>query len=69
MGAILLPMSDKLVKKAEVAEFFSVSVRTVDNWITRRVIPFIRVTPKTIRFDLDEVRNAINRNGLQREIR
>jgi excisionase family DNA binding protein len=44
-----------------VAREFGVSIRTVDKWIHEKKIPFVKISERLIRFDLDEVDKAINR--------
>lgn len=53
------PVETLFVKKAEVAKAFGVSARTVDNWVARRMIPYIAVSPRMHLFDLEEVRTAL----------
>ena len=47
------------IKKAELARALGVSARTVDNWIARRVIPYIAVSPRMHLFDLENVKAAL----------
>lgn len=47
------------VKKAELARALGVSARTVDNWVARRTIPYIAVSPRMHLFDLEDVRAAL----------
>lgn len=53
------PTDTLFVKKAELARAFGVSARTVDNWVARRAIPYIAVSPRMHLFDLEEVRAAL----------
>jgi len=48
-----------LLTKPEVAERLQVTLRTVDSWMAEGVIPFIRIGRKAIRFDWNEVMEAI----------
>ncbi len=50
-----------LVKKKAVARDNEVSERTIDNWIRDKRIPFVRVSPRLIRFNLARVRAALRR--------
>ena len=45
----------KLIKKVELAKRLSVSPRTIDDWVAKRIIPVIAVTPRTYLYDFDEV--------------
>lgn len=47
------------VKKAELARAVGVSCRTVDNWVARRMIPYVAVSPRMHLFDLEEVKSAL----------
>lgn len=51
---------ERWVGKKEVAEHFKISVRTVDNWMKRRLLPYIR-TGRNVRFKLSEAEETINR--------
>jgi len=48
------------VGKKGVAEHFKISARTVDNWMKRGLLPYIRIG-KNVRFKLSEAEEAINR--------
>jgi excisionase family DNA binding protein len=47
--------------KAELAEFLGVSPRTVDNYVSARRIPFIKLGPRLVRFRLADVERALKR--------
>jgi len=49
------PNSLGLMNRVEVAAIFSVDPRTVDNWVSRRQIPFIRFNKRTM-FSRDALR-------------
>lgn len=53
------PTETHFVKKAELARALGVSPRTVDNWVSRRMIPYIAVSPRMHLFDLDDVKAAL----------
>jgi hypothetical protein len=50
------------VKKAELARAVGVSARTVDNWVAKRMIPYVAVSPRMHLFDLEEVKVALREN-------
>jgi len=50
-----------LLTKQELATALGVSPRTIDNWMAQRRIPFIRITSRLIRFDLNRVKEALAR--------
>jgi len=49
------------VKKAELARAFGVSTRTVDNWLARRLIPHVAVSPRLHLFNVQEVEEALRK--------
>jgi excisionase family DNA binding protein len=51
---------DKLVGKTAVAEYFDVTVRTVEYWMRAKKIPFYKVAG-TVRFRLSEIEQALAR--------
>ena len=52
---------ERWVGKKGVAEHFKISVRTADNWMKRRLLPYIRIG-KNVRFKLSEAEESLNRN-------
>lgn len=56
------------VRKKDVAKHLNISVRTVDNWMSKGVLPHIRLGERGVFFKLSEVDEAVNRrfkrNGL-----
>ena len=48
-----------LVKKCELAKVFSVSPRTVDNWVAQRLIPYLAPSPRMHLFDVSAVKKAL----------
>ena len=51
-----------LIKKKELAKRLSVSPRTIDNWVAKRIIPFIRVGPRFYLYDFEAVLSAIKKH-------
>lgn len=51
-----------LIKKKELAKRLSVSTRTIDNWVAKRVIPFIHVGPRFYIYEFDAVLAAIRQH-------
>ena len=47
------------VKTPQLAEMLGVSQRTIARWISEKRIPYYQVTPRTIFYDVDEVREAL----------
>ncbi len=56
------------VKKADCAKHLNISLRTLNNWMGKGVIPYIRLGERRVFFKLSEVDEAVNRrfkrNGL-----
>jgi len=55
----ITPHTHPLVKKKILAETLGVSVRTVDNWVAQRLIPYLAPSPRLHLFDPDAVRTAL----------
>jgi excisionase family DNA binding protein len=51
----------KRATKREVAREYRVSLRTVDTWIAEKKIPFMKLSPRLVRFDLDAVDRPLAR--------
>ncbi|MDP7309454.1 MAG: hypothetical protein QF405_17555 [Roseibacillus sp.] len=47
------------VRKAELAQLLSVSPRSIDNWIAKRMIPVIATSPRLHLFDVEAVKGAL----------
>lgn len=58
-AAAITPM---LTDKKGVAKAFSVSVRTVGNWLEKGTIPHLKFSDRFLRFDLAEVRAALDQH-------
>ena len=57
----------KLVTKPELAARYGVVVRTVDNWIAERRVPFLKIGRKMVRFDPVECDAALQRFKINAE--
>jgi hypothetical protein len=44
-----------LVKKAELSKRLSVCNRQIDEWIRKMVIPYVKIGPHCIRYDVEDV--------------
>jgi hypothetical protein len=49
----------RLVNKKAVAKAASVSCRCVDNWMAEGRIPFLKLSPRCVRFEIDRVLGAL----------
>ena len=54
-----------IVKTEELARQLGVTPETVRRWARRGLIPSMRVSPKVIRFDVDEVARVLRDRGQQ----
>ncbi len=52
----------KVIRKKELAKRLSVSTRTVDNWMAKRLIPYIQVTPRFYLYEFEAVLEAIKKH-------
>jgi excisionase family DNA binding protein len=53
----ITPLSDRPVDKDRLAEYFGVSRRTIDYWVEKGRIPYIRIG-NTVRFKIKDVERA-----------
>ncbi|NNC39925.1 MAG: hypothetical protein HKN95_04450 [Acidimicrobiia bacterium] len=51
-----------LIKKKELAKRLSVSTRTIDNWVAKRTIPYIQVSPRFYLYEFKAVLEALKKN-------
>jgi excisionase family DNA binding protein len=49
------------LSKQELALAVGVSPRTIDNWMAQKRIPFLRLSARLIKFNLDRVKAALAR--------
>ena len=51
-----------LIKKKELAKRLSVSTRTIDTWVGKRLIPYIQITPRFYLYDFEAVLAAVRKH-------
>ncbi|MEI7912188.1 MAG: hypothetical protein WCK77_21345 [Verrucomicrobiota bacterium] len=51
-----------LIKKKELAKRLSVSTRSIDTWVGKRMIPYIQITPRFYLYDFEAVLVAIRKH-------
>ena len=51
----------RLLSKAELSQQLGVGVRTIESWMAQRRIPFLRLSARLVKFDLDNVVAALSR--------
>ncbi len=52
-------LTSQLVRKRQLATLMSVSPRTIDGWVAKRMIPFIEPNPRLHLFDPAAVKSAL----------
>ena len=52
---------NKMVKKAELCARYSVSSRTIENWMTSEILPFCKPSYGIVRFDPEACDKALER--------
>jgi hypothetical protein len=45
--------SRRLVTKKTIAARYGVSIRTVNNWMRRRILPYTKMSSRMVRFDVE----------------
>lgn len=51
--------ASQLVRKRQLSKLMSVSPRTIDGWVSKRMIPFIEPNPRLHLFDPVAVKSAL----------
>jgi excisionase family DNA binding protein len=51
----------KPLTTAQLADHLTVTPRTIQNWRDARKIPFLRITARSFRYDLDQVERALSK--------
>jgi hypothetical protein len=54
-----------LLKRVQLARAINVSPRSVDNWQKKRRIPFLKISPRCVRFHLPSVLAALRKFEVQ----
>ena len=50
-----------LISKKELAGIVGVSVRSIENWMAQKRIPFLRLSPRMCKFNAERVLAALGR--------
>jgi hypothetical protein len=56
------PVQPTLIKKKELAKRLSVSTRSIDVWVGKRIIPYIQITPRFYLYDFEAVLAAVRKH-------
>lgn len=51
-----------VIRKKELAKRLSVSTRTIDNWMAKRLIPYIQISPRFYLYEFEAVLEAIKKH-------
>lgn len=62
-------MEHDLMTAEQLAERLGVKPRTIRGWMRAGIIPSTRLTPKVIRFDLEQVVTALKQRQAATEVR
>ena len=52
----------KLVSAQVIADYLNVKVRTIHKWTQEETIPHYRLSPKAIRYDMNEIERWLDAN-------
>ena len=52
------PANSRFTNKLGVAQRYATSIRTVDNWMRRRILPYVKVG-RVVRFDVERCDRAL----------
>jgi hypothetical protein len=58
----------QLISKRELGQTLGISPRTVDSWLAQKRIPYLRLSTRLLRFNLQRVLDALSRYEI-REVR
>ena len=50
------------INKKELAKRLSVSTRSIDTWVGKRMIPYIQITPRFYLYDFEAVLAAVRKH-------
>ena len=51
-----------IVRRQELAKRLAVSTRTIDNWMAKRLIPYIQISPRFYLYEFDAVLEALKKH-------
>ncbi len=56
------PTQPNIIRRQELAKRLSVSTRTIDNWMAKRLIPYIQISPRFYLYEFDAVLAALKKH-------
>jgi excisionase family DNA binding protein len=56
---------EKLVTKKQLANYLGVTTRTLEYWRAQGRIPYWRISPRAIRYELSSVERALSKPNLE----
>lgn len=57
----------KLINYNEASEMLAVKLETLYTMVHRKVIPHVRISPRSVRFDKDELENWLKKRCIKAE--
>ena len=57
-------LGEPLLTKREVAQKLRISIRSLDLWVNAHKIPVIRLSPGCVRFDLEQIKELLNKHKI-----
>lgn len=58
------PANEELVKKEVAAAFLGITPRTLENWRSKGLIPYIQIAKRIVRYSLTDIAVQLRKNGL-----
>jgi excisionase family DNA binding protein len=58
---VALKTADAMLTKEEIAKYFGITVRTVENWMTQGYLPYLRFG-RAVRFSLADVQRHVEKH-------
>jgi predicted site-specific integrase-resolvase len=54
-------MEDQYLNKKQLAGLLGCSVAAINSWMRNGILPYIKISPRCVRFDLNQVKEAIGK--------
>jgi hypothetical protein len=54
-------MAAAFCTKRDIAARYKVGTRTIDRWLSRKMIPVVRLSPRCVRFEIAQCDEAVRR--------